>query len=79
MNTLNFNIYAFVKPASKEEYLALLDEAIRMARELTDMLHVVPAPTTKAEYLALLDEGIRLARELNTMLDRVITPLPPPN
>ena len=28
------NIYAFVRPSTKAEYIALLDEAIRMAQEL---------------------------------------------
>lgn len=38
MDDLNFNIYAFVDPKTPLEYLALLDEAIRMMNELSDQL-----------------------------------------
>jgi hypothetical protein len=33
-----FNPYAFIKPSTKREYLALLDEAIRMVDEFNDDL-----------------------------------------
>lgn len=38
MKDLNFNIYAFVKPSTKEEYSSLLDEAIRLADELEEQI-----------------------------------------
>jgi uncharacterized membrane protein YebE (DUF533 family) len=33
-----FNPYAMIKPSTEQEYLALLDEAIRMVDELNDDL-----------------------------------------
>lgn len=38
VSDLNFNIYAFVKPTTREEYSALLDEALRMAEQLEQMV-----------------------------------------
>ena len=38
MELLKFNIHAFVTPATKAEYIALLDEAIRMAGEFHDLI-----------------------------------------
>ena len=38
MEHLKFNIHAFVTPSTKAEYIALLDEAIRMAGELHDLI-----------------------------------------
>ena len=35
---LGFNPYAFVNPRTKEEYSALLDEALRMAKGLEEMV-----------------------------------------
>jgi hypothetical protein len=35
---LGFNPYAFVRPQTPEEYSALLDEALRMAEELEEMI-----------------------------------------
>jgi hypothetical protein len=35
---LGFNPYAFVNPRTKEEYSALLDEALRMAEDLEEMI-----------------------------------------
>lgn len=36
MNDLNFNIYAFVFPTTRAEYIGLLDEALRLADELSE-------------------------------------------
>lgn len=38
VSDLNFNIYAFVKPTTRAEYSALLDEALRMGEELEQMI-----------------------------------------
>lgn len=38
MEDLKFNIYAFVKPSNKEELTALLEEALRMAEDLEEMV-----------------------------------------
>lgn len=38
MNDLNFNIHAFARPSNCAERSALLDEALRMAHELEDMI-----------------------------------------
>lgn len=38
MNELNFNLYAYSRPQNEREFLALLDEAIRMGEELHAML-----------------------------------------
>lgn len=38
MNDLKFNIYAFAAPSSKSEYLALLDEALRVMDELGEQI-----------------------------------------
>jgi hypothetical protein len=38
VSDLKFNIYAFVKPTTRQEYSALLDEAVRMAEELEQMV-----------------------------------------
>jgi hypothetical protein len=35
---MNFNIYGFAAPRSKAEYAALLDEALRIADELSDQI-----------------------------------------
>ncbi len=40
MNDLNFNIYAFTAPATRAEYIGLLDEALRLADELSEMIDV---------------------------------------
>lgn len=37
MPDFNFNPYAFSAPRNKDEYIALLDEAIRMGKELNAM------------------------------------------
>lgn len=37
MNEMNFNPYGFIAPQTKQEYIALLDEAIRMGQELSAM------------------------------------------
>lgn len=37
MVEMNFNTHAFVAPKNKQEYIALLDEAIRMGKELNEM------------------------------------------
>lgn len=37
MNEMNFNPYGFIAPKTKQEYIALLDEAIRMGKELNAM------------------------------------------
>jgi hypothetical protein len=34
---MNFNLTGFIAPKTKQEYIALLDEAIRMGDELSDM------------------------------------------
>lgn len=36
MDDLKFNIYAFANPTTEAEYIALLDEAIRMIVDLED-------------------------------------------
>lgn len=38
MDDLKFNIYAFVKPSTEAEYIALLDEAILMVDDLGEQL-----------------------------------------
>lgn len=38
MKDLKFDIYAMVNPKTDEDYIALLEEAIRMADELNDQL-----------------------------------------
>ena len=38
MNDLNFNIYTFTAPATRAEYIGLLDEALRLADELSEMV-----------------------------------------
>lgn len=38
MDDLKFNIYAFVAPKTRLEYLALLNEALRIAQELSDQI-----------------------------------------
>lgn len=38
MNDLKFNIYAFMKPNTDEEYSNLLDEALRLADELEEQI-----------------------------------------
>ena len=38
MDDLKFNIYAFVAPTTRTEYLALLNEAIRIIDELSDQV-----------------------------------------
>ena len=38
MEQLKFNIHAFAAPSTKAEYISLLDEAIRMAHDLHDLL-----------------------------------------
>lgn len=38
MKDLNFNIYAFAAPKTPSEYVAVLDEALRMADELGDQI-----------------------------------------
>jgi hypothetical protein len=35
---MGFDPYAFVKPKTKQDYIAMLDEAIRMGKELNRML-----------------------------------------
>ena len=39
MNDLKFNIYAFVAPSTRAEYVALLDEALRLADELLEIVN----------------------------------------
>ena len=38
MEHMKFNIHSFVRPSTKAEYIALLDEAIRMAQELHGLI-----------------------------------------
>ncbi|MCF8154861.1 MAG: hypothetical protein K9K35_02550 [Rhodoferax sp.] len=38
MKELNFNIYALAAPKSPTEYIAVLDEAIRMANDLAEQI-----------------------------------------
>ncbi|ARV19160.1 hypothetical protein AEP_02233 [Curvibacter sp. AEP1-3] len=38
MKDLNFNIYALAAPSTPSEYMALLDEALRMANELNEQI-----------------------------------------
>ena len=38
MEDLKFNIHAFTRPSNRAEYSALLDEALRMAQELEEMI-----------------------------------------
>lgn len=38
MKDLNFNIYGLAAPKTPLEYIALLDEAIRMADEMADQI-----------------------------------------
>ena len=38
MNDLKFNIYAFAAPSNKDEYSALLDEALRLMDELGEQI-----------------------------------------
>ena len=38
MADLKFNIYAFAAPSNKVEYLALLDEALRLMDELGEQV-----------------------------------------
>lgn len=38
MKDMGFNIKAFIAPTTPAEYIALLDEALRMAGELNGML-----------------------------------------
>jgi hypothetical protein len=38
MKDLNFNIYGFIKPTTKAEYMALFQEAHRLADELHSQL-----------------------------------------
>lgn len=38
MDELNFNIRAFIAPTNRTEFIALLDEALRMADELDAMI-----------------------------------------
>ena len=38
MKELNFNIYALARPKTPTEYIALLDEAIRMANEQANQI-----------------------------------------
>lgn len=38
MKDLNFNIYALAAPRTPSEYIALLDEALRMADELGEQI-----------------------------------------
>lgn len=35
--TMNFNLYALASPSTQEDFIALLDEALRMVDELTEM------------------------------------------
>lgn len=34
---MNFNPYAFVSPSNRAEYIELLDEAVMMAEELSEL------------------------------------------
>ena len=38
MEHIKFNVHAFVAPSTKAEYMSLLDEAIRMANDLHDLI-----------------------------------------
>ena len=38
MKELNFNIYALAAPKSPTEYIAVLDEAIRMANDQSEQI-----------------------------------------
>jgi len=38
MEFLKFNVHAFAAPSTKAEYISLLDEAIRMAGDLHDLI-----------------------------------------
>ncbi len=53
MNKMNFNPYGFIAPNNKQEYIALLDEALRMGKELNTMWkdafdYTHPSETIKA-------------------------------
>ena len=43
MDDLPFNIHTFVRPTTRAEYLALLDEAILLAGELDSLLNRIEA------------------------------------
>ena len=43
MNELKFNIYGFIAPRTRSEYIALLDEALRLADDLNDQLDTISA------------------------------------
>lgn len=47
----NFNPNGFIAPKTKQEYIALLDEAIRMADELADMWSATFKPVEQARAL----------------------------
>ena len=38
MDDLKFDIYALVKPKTKEDYIALLDEALLILDDLNDLI-----------------------------------------
>ncbi len=37
MNTMKFDPYGFIAPKTRQDYIALLDEAIQMGKNLNDM------------------------------------------
>ena len=37
MEKMNFNPYGFIAPKNRQEYIALLDEALHMAQEVNSM------------------------------------------
>ena len=53
MNDMNMNIYGFTKPTTKAEYIKLLDEALRLADELSLQLDCIDTALGESEALNL--------------------------
>lgn len=43
MNELKLNIYGFIAPQTRSEYIALLDEALSLADDLNEQLDTISA------------------------------------
>lgn len=48
MTNMKFNPYGFIAPKTKQDYIALLDEAIRMSDELASMWNEALAVAQKS-------------------------------